>query len=179
MGLLRPRAGKIDDRFLLYAYLGPAFQETLRSRTIHGSTVDRIPLIDMADLFPDRFEDSELSEIPAGWEVKSFADTVEIIGGGTPKTSVAEYWEGDIPWFSVVDAPSGADVWVVDTEKDHEARGRKFFIARATRWNDDHLRAGNSRQDLACWRANGYEPILLRPARKVRKPRGFQLLRNP
>src|SRR5438094_959091 len=47
MGLLRARAGKVDKRFLLYAYLGHQFQETLRSRTIHGSTVDRIPLIDM------------------------------------------------------------------------------------------------------------------------------------
>lgn len=47
MGLLRARPGKVDKRFLLYAYLGPQFQETLRSRTIHGSTVDRIPLIEM------------------------------------------------------------------------------------------------------------------------------------
>ncbi|GIW55784.1 MAG: hypothetical protein KatS3mg082_2188 [Nitrospiraceae bacterium] len=47
MGLLRARSGKVDRRFLLYAYLGPTFQQTLRSRTIHGSTVDRIPLIDM------------------------------------------------------------------------------------------------------------------------------------
>jgi type I restriction enzyme S subunit len=47
MGLLRVRPEKVDSRFLLYAYLGPRFQETLRSRTIHGSTVDRIPLIDM------------------------------------------------------------------------------------------------------------------------------------
>ncbi len=47
MGLLRARGGAIDQRFLLYAYLGPVFQETLRARTIHGSTVDRIPLTDM------------------------------------------------------------------------------------------------------------------------------------
>jgi len=51
MGLLRARPGRIDNRFLLYAYLGPQFQETLRARTIHGSTVDRIPLIEMPD-FP-------------------------------------------------------------------------------------------------------------------------------
>lgn len=44
MGLLRPRPGLVDQRFLLYAYLGPEFQGTLRERTIHGSTVDRIPL---------------------------------------------------------------------------------------------------------------------------------------
>src|SRR5207244_3380484 len=40
MGLLRARPGKVDSRFLLYAYLGPRFQKTLRSRTVHGSTVD-------------------------------------------------------------------------------------------------------------------------------------------
>ena len=71
----------------------------------------------IADLFPDSFQDSELGEIPKGWKVRPFANTIEIIGGGTPKTSIAEYWNGDIPWFSVVDAPSGSDVWVVDTEK--------------------------------------------------------------
>ncbi len=47
MGLLRARGGLVDPRFLLYAYLGPDFQDTLYSRTIHGSTVDRIPLINM------------------------------------------------------------------------------------------------------------------------------------
>ncbi len=71
----------------------------------------------LADLFPARLVDSELGEIPEGWEVARFTDTIEIVGGGTPKTSVVEYWDGDIPWFSVVDAPSGSEVWVVDTEK--------------------------------------------------------------
>ena len=53
MGLLRPRDGAIDARFLLYAFLGEKFQDTLRERTVHGSTVDRIPLTEMAD-FPIR-----------------------------------------------------------------------------------------------------------------------------
>jgi len=79
----------------------------------------------LADLFPDSFEDSELGEIPEGWTVQGFADTVEIIGGGTPKTSVAEYWDGDIPWFSVVDAPSGSEVWVVDTARKITREGVK------------------------------------------------------
>ena len=72
---------------------------------------------DIAALFPDRLVDSELGEIPEGWEVKTLAETVEIIGGGTPKTSVPHYWDGDIPWFSVVDAPAQSDIWVVDTAK--------------------------------------------------------------
>ena len=47
MGLLRAKDGAVDLRFLLYAFLGTQFQETLRVRTVHGSTVDRIPLIEM------------------------------------------------------------------------------------------------------------------------------------
>ena len=48
MGLLRPKASKADSRFLLYAYLGPEFQQVIRERSIHGATVDRIPLVDLS-----------------------------------------------------------------------------------------------------------------------------------
>lgn len=51
MGLLRFDTTKVDPRFMLYAYLGPEFQQTIRERTIHGSTVERIPLIELPD-FP-------------------------------------------------------------------------------------------------------------------------------
>jgi len=70
-----------------------------------------------AALFPDGFEQSELGLVPSGWRRLPFSDTINVIGGGTPKTSVAEYWNGDIPWFSVADAPTGSDVFVIDTEK--------------------------------------------------------------
>lgn len=74
-------------------------------------------------LFPDGFEDSALGLIPAGWKVVAFTDATTVIGGGTPKTSKPEYWGGEIPWFSVVDAPSGADTFVVSTEKTITASG--------------------------------------------------------
>ncbi len=45
------------------------------------------------------------------------SDLVELIGGGTPKRKMAEYWDGDMPWFSVRDAPNDGDVWVIDTEE--------------------------------------------------------------
>lgn len=72
---------------------------------------------EISDLFPDSFEDSELGEIPSGWQCCPFTQLVDVISGGTPKTSVDEYWNGSIPWFSVVDAPSGADCWVIQTDK--------------------------------------------------------------
>ena len=33
------------------------------------------------------------------------SELMDIIGGGTPKTSIAEYWNGDIPWLSVKGGP--------------------------------------------------------------------------
>ncbi len=68
-------------------------------------------------IFKKMFPYSPEDELPKGWMVDSFAATIEILGGGTPKTSVAEYWDGEIPWFSVVDSPKGSDLFVIDTEK--------------------------------------------------------------
>ena len=51
MALMRVDSAKIIPDYLLYAYLSPEFQEIIRKRTIHGSTVDRIPLIEFGS-FP-------------------------------------------------------------------------------------------------------------------------------
>lgn len=68
--------------------------------------------------FPDRFVFTEaMGWVPEGWEAVSLDDIVDLIGGGTPKTTIEEYWGGDIPWFSVVDAPVNSDVFVIRTEK--------------------------------------------------------------
>ena len=69
------------------------------------------------DLFPDRLIDSELGEIPEGWEVGVLNDAVEILSGGTPKTSMQEYWDGGIPWYTAKDAPSLSDIFVLTTER--------------------------------------------------------------
>jgi type I restriction enzyme S subunit len=68
-------------------------------------------------LFQNWFVDVTQAGLPKGWREMPFTETVEIVGGGTPKTSVAEYWGGDIPWFSVVDSPQGSNLFVIDTEK--------------------------------------------------------------
>lgn len=50
------------------------------------------------------------------------SDVIEIIGGGTPKTSIAEYWGGDIPWLSVADFNNGQK-YVIDAEKTVTPKG--------------------------------------------------------
>ncbi|WP_288220917.1 restriction endonuclease subunit S [uncultured Adlercreutzia sp.] len=34
------------------------------------------------------------------WEQRKLGEFAEIVGGGTPSTNVAEYWDGDIDWYS-------------------------------------------------------------------------------
>jgi type I restriction enzyme S subunit len=48
---------------------------------------------------------SPLGDIPQGWEVKPFTAIADVLSGGTPKTDVAEYWNGDIPFFTPRDVP--------------------------------------------------------------------------
>lgn len=56
------------------------------------------------------------------WVSHKLSDLMEIIGGGTPKTNVASYWNGDIPWLSVVDFNSGLK-HVRNTEKQISQEG--------------------------------------------------------
>jgi type I restriction enzyme S subunit len=70
-----------------------------------------------AALFPEHFQESTLGQIPHGWEVCPLSEKIQLLSGGTPKTSDPSYWDGDIPWYSVRDAPSETDVWVINTDK--------------------------------------------------------------
>lgn len=99
--------------------------ERAAMRAISGKTDEELEqlskkqykqLAEIAALFPDEIEDSELGEIPKGWEPKPLSELIVLVGGGTPKRSEETFWGGDIPWFSVKDAPSDGDVFVIDTE---------------------------------------------------------------
>lgn len=105
-----------------------AFSEELLRRAELRKTVresdDFKPLSeDIRQLFPDAFEEGSEPAlglggwVPKGWNSSPVGSLIELIGGGTPKTSESSYWGGDIPWFSVVDAPNDSDVFVIDTEK--------------------------------------------------------------
>jgi len=46
-----------------------------------------------------RFKDTNGKDYPA-WEQRELKDVAEIVGGGTPSTSVPAYWNGSIDWYS-------------------------------------------------------------------------------
>jgi len=51
---------------------------------------------------------------------KPFTDIVQVLGGGTPKTGIAEFWDGEIPFFTPKDA---LGTYVLSTDKTLTAAG--------------------------------------------------------
>ena len=69
------------------------------------------------DALPTRFVDSDIGPVPEGWDVKALSSVCTLVGGGTPKRSESAYWGDDIPWYSVKDAPSDGEIWVINTSE--------------------------------------------------------------
>jgi type I restriction enzyme S subunit len=86
-----------------------------------------------AALFPSSFEESEIGDIPKGWEVVRFSEVINLISGGTPKTTQSEYWNGDIPWYSVTDAPREGLCFFTKTSKYITSKGLEKSAARLVR----------------------------------------------
>jgi len=63
------------------------------------------------------------------WEEKGLGtDVAEIIGGGTPSTSISEYWDGDIDWYSPTEI--GSNVYAEGSQKKITALGLKSSSAK-------------------------------------------------
>lgn len=50
-----------------------------------------------------------LFAIPEKWKWVRLSAVGEIVGGGTPKTGVSEYWDGDISWITPADLGKNSD----------------------------------------------------------------------
>lgn len=71
--------------------------------------------------FPGHEHVKVVDGVPEGWATCTAFDAMDVMSGGTPKTDVADYWNGEIPFFTpkdAVDAP-----YVLDTEKHLTDRG--------------------------------------------------------
>lgn len=53
--------------------------------------------------------------VPEKWERRTAFDSIQVLSGGTPKTSMPDYWYGDIPFYTPKDAIEG--IWVTDCER--------------------------------------------------------------
>jgi type I restriction enzyme S subunit len=60
-------------------------------------------------------QETDIGEMPESWEPRRVGDLCNIWSGGTPRKSIPEYWQGDIPWVSGKDLKRPA----IDDAIDH------------------------------------------------------------
>ena len=65
--------------------------------------------------FPGHEHVELIEEVPEGWERAPASSVMNILSGGTPKTTAPQFWGGDIGFFTPKDAVRGA--YVSGTEK--------------------------------------------------------------
>ena len=102
--------GTLDDKIELNRRMNQTLEDMARA-------LFKSWFVDFDGIASEDMQESELGLIPKGWQVGTLSEILKIIGGGTPKTTIAEYWGGGVPWFSVVDTPAASDVFVTSTEK--------------------------------------------------------------
>ncbi|WP_373686273.1 restriction endonuclease subunit S [Acinetobacter sp. YH12097] len=71
-----------------------------------------------AALFPDELVESELGEVPKGWVVSTVGEQVQTVGGGTPSTKNADFWDNGIHhWTTPKDLSNLTDKILLNTER--------------------------------------------------------------
>lgn len=121
--------GKLDDRIELNRRMNRTLEKMAAAifkswfidfDPIHAKAEGRDPNLpaEIADLFPDTFEDSALGPIPKGWDVKPIGDAVRCVGGATPSTKNPEFWEGGRhPFVTPKDMSSLQSPVILDSER--------------------------------------------------------------
>ena len=62
------------------------------------------------------------------WESTKIGEIAEVVGGGTPKTEVEEYWNGEIKWFTPSEI--GKTKYIFDSERHITNEGLKNSSAK-------------------------------------------------
>ena len=102
---------------------------------------------EIADLFPDRLVDSELGEIPEGWDVSEIGAEVDAIGGGTPSTKEPVYWNGGQHcWATPKDLSKLSSPVLLETDrKITDAGVRKISSGASPTWDGTLVVASTNR----------------------------------
>lgn len=61
------------------------------------------------------YKETEIGVIPEDWEVGSIENFGRVLNGGTPNTSIKEYWNGDIPWCTPTDISKTRGIYIDKT----------------------------------------------------------------
>lgn len=122
--------GTLDDKIDLNRRMNATLQETARALfkswfvdfdPVRAKSEGRDPDsmdAETAALFPDSFEESELGLIPRGWRVSAIGDEVKVVGGSTPSTKEAQYWDdGIFAWATPKDLSNLSVPVLLETDR--------------------------------------------------------------
>lgn len=110
------------SRIREYGFLLPHPKEQKAIAAVLSSLDDKIDLLHRQNktleaMAETLFRQWFVEEAQEDWEEKSLLELVELVGGGTPKTSMSEYWDGDIFWLSGGDISTNHKGFVSASEK--------------------------------------------------------------
>jgi type I restriction enzyme S subunit len=66
----------------------------------------------------------------SNWETKTLGEVCEVVGGGTPKTGIPEYWSDEIVWVTPKDLGQLSTVEIFDTNKYISKKGLEKSSAK-------------------------------------------------
>jgi type I restriction enzyme S subunit len=100
----------------------PPLPEQKAIATVLSSLDDKIDLLHCQNktleaMAETLFRQCFVEEAQEDWEENSLHEVIQLIGGGTPKTSIAEYWDGDIPWLAGGDIAANHKSFISYSEK--------------------------------------------------------------
>lgn len=105
-----------------YKFKLPALAEQRAIASILSSLDDKIDLLHrqnetLEKMAETLFRQWFVEEAKENWEKTSLYDSIELIGGGTPKTSIESYWNGPIKWLSGGDISANHKSFILESEK--------------------------------------------------------------
>lgn len=99
----------------------PPFPEQKAIAAILSSLDDKIDLLHRQNktleaMAETLFRQWFVEEVGEEWEEVSLYDVIELIGGGTPKTSTEKYWGGNIKWVSAKDITPNHKQFIINKQ---------------------------------------------------------------
>ena len=88
------------------AVIGQYFTNLDHLITLHQRKCDETKKLKkcmLQKMFPkegEKVPEIRFSGFTGDWKQRKLGDVAEIIGGGTPKTSINDYWDGEINWYA-------------------------------------------------------------------------------
>ena len=111
--------GTLDDKIELNRRMNETLEEMARAifkswfvdfDPVRAKVEGRDPDLPkhLADFFPDRFEDSEVGEIPAGWNVRDIYQAAQVIYGAPFKSALFNSEKNGLPLIRIRDLATHA-----------------------------------------------------------------------